>query len=142
MDSIQKIINYIEEAIQTGKNVPFTKKVMVEQKIVLDLLEDLKTAIPQEIAQAKKVISEKQKVLEEARVEANKILERAKVEASKMVEESNITQSAKLKAQEIIKSGENEAKAYTLNVISQLQSVIERLLDNINKEKNRLEKDL
>lgn len=142
MDSIQKLIGYLEEAIVLGRSIPFTKKVLVDQKMLLELLGDLKVALPQEIAQAKKVVSEKQKVLEDVRKEASKILERAKSEASRMVEESSITQSAKERAQEIIKAGEGEAKTYTLSVISQLQSVIERLLDNLEKEKNKLEKTL
>ncbi len=142
MDSIQKTISYLEEAILNGKRGLFTNKVLVDQKLILELIDDLKTILPQEITQAKKIVSEKQKVLEDARKEANKILERAKSEASRMVDESNITQSAKEQAKEIIKAGENEAKVYTMNVISQLQSVIERLLDNLNKEKNKLEKTL
>lgn len=142
MNNTQKIIELIEKMIRNGSKLPFVNKILIDRERIYSLVEELHETFPQEFNQAKRIVAEKQIVLEDAQREASKILDKAKIEASRLIEESAITLAAQVRAEEIVKQGEEEIKKHALSVLSQLQGVVERLLGEIEKEKNKLEQNL
>ncbi len=142
MNNTQKIIDLLEKTVMSSSNLPFSGKVMINRDKIYSLIEELRESLPQEFNQAKRIVSEKYLVLEDAQKEASKILDIAKSEASRLIEESTITEAAQMRAEEIIKQGEEEVKKHAISVLNQLKGVVERLLGEIDKEKNKLEQNL
>lgn len=142
MNNTQKIIDLLEKTVMSSSNLPFSGKVMINREKIYSLIEELRESLPQEFNQAKRIVSEKYLVLEDAQKEASKILDIAKSEASRLIEESTITKAAQMRAEEIIKQGEEEIKKHAISVLNQLKGVVERLLGEIDKEKNKLEQNL
>lgn len=142
MNNTQKIIDLLEKTVMSSSNLPFSGKVMINREKIYSLIEELRESLPQEFNQAKRIVSEKYLVLEDAQKEASKILDIAKFEASRLIEESTITKAAQMRAEEIIKQGEEEVKKHAISVLNQLKGVVERLLGEIDKEKNKLEQNL
>jgi len=142
MNNTQKIIELLEKTVMSSSNLPFTGKVLLNREKIYSLIEELRESLPQEFNRAKRIVSEKQIVLEDAKKEASKILDIAKSEASRLIEESTITKAAQVRAEEIVKQGEEEVKKHAISVLNQLKGVVERLLGEIEKEKNKLEQNL
>lgn len=59
-------LNELEELIENSGRVPLTRKVMVNEDSILDLLDRIRTTIPEEIRQAKWIIQEREKVMSES----------------------------------------------------------------------------
>ena len=55
-------LNELEELIENSGRVPLTRKVMVNEDSILDLLDRIRTTIPEEIRQAKWIIQERRKL--------------------------------------------------------------------------------
>ncbi|MBT9164196.1 MAG: hypothetical protein DDT23_00186 [candidate division WS2 bacterium] len=142
MNNTQKIIDLLEKTVMSSSNLPFTGKVLLDREKIYSLIEELRESLPQEFNQAKRIVSEKQIVLEDTQKEASKILDKAKSEASRLIEESTITKAAQVRAEEIVRQGEKEVKKHAISVLNQLKGVVERLLSEIEKEKSKLEQNL
>ena len=67
---IQFLVERIEALVVNGRKVPMTSQVILEQAAVLDLIDQLRVAIPEEVKQARRINQESDRVLSKAREEA------------------------------------------------------------------------
>jgi vacuolar-type H+-ATPase subunit H len=95
-------------------------------------------AIPEEIKTAKRVNSEVDRLLEQAREEAKQILARAQEQATYLIEERELTRQADEMGQEIVRQARSEADAvrrgaddYAAEVLAKLEVEVMRTLKSI-----------
>src|SRR5438046_8101099 len=60
---IQFLVERIEALVVNGRKVPMTSQVILEQAAVLDLIDQLRVAIPEEVKQARRINQESDRVL-------------------------------------------------------------------------------
>ncbi len=132
------ILNDLEEFIQNSSRVPMTKKVLVDEEKLLDFLDRARTILPEEVRKAKWLVQEREKVISESRQEAARLLEAAQKEVEKRADESEVVRRAKEMADEIIKKAERAsremrlgARDYADNVLSNLESRMEKIVKEI-----------
>ena len=85
------LIESIEELLDNGSNLPFTKKVLVDKDAVLDVVKEIKLKLPDELKQAKWVKEERGRILVEAQKEADGIVKEAENRIISMIDEHEIT---------------------------------------------------
>jgi vacuolar-type H+-ATPase subunit H len=86
-----------------------TNSVVVDQVGALDLIDQLRVAVPEEIRQAKRINEETTRLVERAQEEAERILARAQEQAAFLIEERELTRAAELRSQQIITQGNSDA---------------------------------
>ncbi len=140
---IEQMIDDIEEYIDSCKFKPFSNSQIVVSKEELDiLLSDLRKATPPEIKMYQKIISNKEQILEEAKINAQKLIEKTKAETSELVSQHEImlrayeqadevVNDAIARAQEIMDNATIEANelktsamAYTDSLLAQVEDVV------------------
>ncbi|MGC8633926.1 MAG: ATPase [Candidatus Limnocylindrales bacterium] len=82
---------------------------VVDQAAALDLIDQLRVAVPEEVRQAKRVNQDSERILEKAQEEADRIVARAQEQAAFLIEERELTRAAEVRSQEIIGEGQREA---------------------------------
>ena len=82
---------------------------IVDQSEALDLIDQLRLTIPEEIRTAKRVNAEVERLLEQAREEAEQILARAQEQATYLIEERELTRQAEEMSDELVRQGHAEA---------------------------------
>ena len=91
-DLIDELFNLISESksgsIFGGRGI--------DKDEAFNILEDIRYNLPRELKEAKKIIDNADKILQDANLEANKIIKMAEEDAQAMVSEHNITKMAKL----------------------------------------------
>ena len=97
----------MEELIENSGKVPLTRKVMVNEDSILDLLDRIRTTIPEEIRQAKWIIQEREKVMSDSQKEAMNYGECPK-QVEKQAEDSEVARN--VVAEEIIAKAEQTAQ--------------------------------
>jgi vacuolar-type H+-ATPase subunit H len=107
--------------------MPLTSNVIIDQARALDLLDQLRVAVPEEVRQAKRISEETERIIEHAQEEAERILARAQEQAAFLIEERELTRAAELKSAEIIAQGEREADDIRRGADEYAQSVLVRL---------------
>lgn len=132
-------LNELEEIIETSIKVPMTRRVLVDEDRLLDMLDRIRTTLPEEIRQAKWIIQEREKVMAETKKEAGRIMEDVQKQMEKRVEESEIVRAAKVRAEEIVEKAENVAREikqgardYADELLGQIEKRIEKIMAEIH----------
>jgi vacuolar-type H+-ATPase subunit H len=115
-----------------------TRSVMIDQGYALDLIDQLRMTIPEEIKNARRVNSEVDRLLEQAREEAEGILARAQEQATYLIEERELTRQAEEMSLEIIRQARVEGEGvrrgaddYAADVLAKLEVEVMRTLKSI-----------
>jgi hypothetical protein len=121
------LVEQLERLVTSGRNMPLTSNVIIDQARALDLLDQLRVAIPEEVRAAKRINEETERIVERAQEESERILARAQEQAAFLIEERELTKAAEIKSAEIIAEGEREADEIRRGADEYAQSVLVRL---------------
>jgi hypothetical protein len=117
-----------------------TNSVVVDQVGALDLIDQLRVAVPEEIRQAKRINEETTRLVERAQEEAERILARAQEQAAFLIEERELTRAAEIRSQQIIALGNSDAEdirrgadQYAATVLVRLEGECVKALQSIRR---------
>lgn len=133
MESIEKILEQIEEILDTSASVPFSSKVMIEKNQIYDLIIDLRLKLPNEIKQSQWVMEERNKILVEAQKDADLTRGEAETEKDKMVNEHEITKMAYEQSEQIIDNAKKVAREMRLGAKEYVDEMLVQLEEQINE---------
>lgn len=119
-----KLVDEIEEVVENGGIVPFTKKVMIDSEELLEIVREIRLQIPEEIKQATLIKDEKQRILSEAQKDANNMLHDAEDKLEVLIEREEITKMARERAEEIIVNAKSHAKEIRLGSMEYADSML------------------
>src|SRR5215207_7036467 len=136
---IQQLIDRLEELFNESKNFPFTKNVMVDEDRMLDIIDQMRIAIPEEVKKAQQLLGQRDRVLAQAQEEAKRTLEIARLKADQLVGKDMVMQDAQRRADQILAQARAEAEGirgdaddYVIDSLTQLQAELERISNQVN----------
>lgn len=127
------LLDRLEETIADGTRIPLTAKVMLDEDALYAILDDIRMSIPDELKQAKLMVRERERLIEEARRDAETIIQDARTQAEKMALESNIVQEANRVANETVAKARQDAGEITSGALRYADDVLESLLGNLDR---------
>lgn len=137
MDILQ-LIDRLEELFNESKNIPLTRNVMVDEDRMLDIIDQMRIAIPEEVKKAQQLLGQRDRVLAQAQEEANRTLELARQKADQLVTKDMVTQEASRRAEQILAQARAEAEGiradaddYVVDSLTQLQNELERIANQV-----------
>jgi vacuolar-type H+-ATPase subunit H len=137
---IQFLVERLEALVVNARKVPMTSQIILEQATILDLVDQLRIAIPEEVRAARRINQESDRVLGKAREEAEQIIGAAQEQAALLLQDQSILRDAEMKAQELIDraQGKSEetmrgADEYAADVLVRLESDLVKTLSIIKK---------
>ena len=144
---VLELIDRLEKLVGTGTRVPLTSKAMVDEQEFLDIIDQLRVAVPEEIKQARRVSQDKDRVITQAQAEADKIIAAAQEQATLMLQESELVRAAQQQAASVVADAEQradqlrrEADEYALSILTGLDEELNKLLAQIRRGKMTLER--
>jgi cell division septum initiation protein DivIVA len=106
----------------------------------LDLIDQLRVAVPEEVRAAKRINSEGERIIEKAQQEAERIIAMAQEQAAFLIDERGLTQQAEEESRQIIAAGQSDseevrrgADEYAASVLIGLEGDVVRTLQSIKK---------
>jgi len=99
----------LESLAASAKRLPLTNNVVLDQAAVLELIDQLRAAVPPEVSQARRITEEATRITERAQEEGDAVIARAQEQAARMLEDRELVQMAKQRATEIIETATREA---------------------------------
>lgn len=124
MDGLE-LLDELEEIIAKGAGVPFSGRCILEREELLDVIKELKLKLPDDLTQAKWIKEERQRILNEAQIEADDIIKAANEKGISMINEHEITQQAMEQARQIIENAKAEANAIQESSFNYADSLLE-----------------
>ncbi len=135
---ILHLVDRLEELFNESKPIWFTHSVIVDEDRMLDLIDQMRITIPDEIKKSQQLLAQRDRILAQAQEEANRTIALAREKGEKMVENAPITQSAQTRAEQIIAQArtegdqtKQEADEYVLETLNALQAELEKTLNQV-----------
>ncbi|NDJ51684.1 MAG: ATP synthase F0 subunit B [Chloroflexi bacterium] len=132
---IQHLVDRLEELLTAGRHVPFTTTTLIDEQRALEIIDQMRISIPEEIEKAKRVLRERDRVIAQANEEAARIRELAREKSETLIQRDSITQAAQARAASIIEQSRREADQirqdadqYVMDVLSDLEDALNRTL--------------
>ena len=141
------MVDKLETLINTSKVVPVNGSLLVDKKKVLELVDQLRLAIPQEVKQAGEVLIQKDQIMNNAMVEARRAKSQAEEEFMEKLNQNELLKraeelvaEAERKANRIIEQAEaeshakrTEADAYALRALRAFEKELNSLNGSVKK---------
>ena len=89
------LIDKLDDIIHNARSVPLTDSVMIDREEIYDILDQMRSTIPEEIKQARWIVKERQEMLAEAKQEAERVLSEAQERAARLASETEADNTVK-----------------------------------------------
>jgi cell division septum initiation protein DivIVA len=148
MDALE-LIDKMEEIIGKSRKIPFSSNFIINENEIYEILDELKSIIPEEFKQARWIVKERENMLEEAKRQAIRIIKEAEEKAENMLSESEIMKNAMKKAEEFISIAEAKARTVRLEAedyadekLASLEAVLYKILSALEKNRDQFKASL
>lgn len=128
-NDIMSLLNEVEEIIDHGTKIPMTGKVLVDDSVIFELLDRVRASLPEELTNAKWVLKERQRILNEAEGEAQKLLEKGKMYIDQRAIENEVVKQAQIYGEEIA----NQAQTFSRDVKSGAVQYADEMLQHVEQ---------
>lgn len=132
---ILHLVDRLEELFNDSRPIPLTHSVIVDEDRILEIIDQMRISIPEEVKRAQQVSAQRDRVLAQAQEEANRTINLAKKKAEEVVAGDSITQAAQARSEQIIQQARVDAEAirhdadeYVIETLNALESELTRLL--------------
>jgi cell division septum initiation protein DivIVA len=135
---ILHLIDRLEEILNESRPFPFTHNVFVDEDRVLDIIDQMRVAIPDEVKKAQQLLAQRDRLLAQAQEEANRTLSLAREKSEQLVDRDAIVQAAQTRADQIVAQARSdvdntkgEADQYALDALTRLEIEMDRVLTQV-----------
>jgi vacuolar-type H+-ATPase subunit H len=167
---ILELIDHLEDLIVQSRRLPVGGNLVVDRKRMLDLIDQLRLSVPDDIRRASQVLESRDQLLAEAREQASRTAAAAAAERERLIDSNNIVNEARERAQSLIVEAEDRARRtiteadataaahlseaadaaarqlsdadrYALEVLNRLDAQLRTFLDSIQSSVEGLQQD-
>lgn len=146
--NLQVLIDQLEVMVENAPEVPLVGKVLIDADELFELLDVIRTAIPEEVRRAEAVSSEKDRMIAEGQQQAELMVAKAEEYATKLVRNSEIFRQAEEESKIILEQAkqraleiENGAKDYADQILTNLHDALQKTLNVVQFSKEELTKE-
>ncbi|MFI3231662.1 MAG: hypothetical protein R3Y29_08970 [bacterium] len=141
LDTLNDIVNDMRPGLFGNKSF--------DKDEIFKIIDDIKYGLPKELKEAKKIIDNADKIMQDAHIDAKKLIKSAEEQSEKLVSEHNITRLAReeeeLKRREVkefVLGMRDGAVTYADNCLSDVEEVLQSSLEEINYITKTMEEKL
>ncbi|MCU0464881.1 MAG: hypothetical protein MUF38_09960 [Anaerolineae bacterium] len=137
MDILQ-LVDRLEDLIDEGRHVPFSKFTMVDEERMLAILDQMRISIPEEIVKASTILKERNRILERANEDAARVLQESRKKSDELLDQETSVQAAQSRANEIVQRAKgdaeqimNDADKYVADSLRELEKRLNRIVAEV-----------
>lgn len=138
---ILNLLERIEDIIEEASKFPLSNKVMIDKEEILEVINEIRLKMPDEINRASWVAKERQRILNEAQSEADEMIDRVKDQQRYLVEENEITKQAQKHAEQLIKEAEIKATEMKIGAYNYSDEILSKLQEKIREINSIIEQN-
>lgn len=165
---ILDLIDTLEELVIQARRLPVGGNLVVDRKRMLDVIDQMRLAVPADLRQAQQLLEIREQILEEAHETARQAIERGEQERARRIDENSVLREAEDRSQQLLMDSQararqviaeadataashlseaaeaaskqlDDADQYALEVLRRLDSQMQAFLDSIRVSMHSLE---
>lgn len=132
---ILHLVDRLEELFNESRPIWFTHSVAMDEDRLMDLIDQMRVSIPEEIKKAQQIMAQRDRYIAQAQEEANRIVSQAREKHEQLTDREPVTQAAQTRADQIIAQARveaertrHEADEYVLETLTRLETELEKML--------------
>jgi vacuolar-type H+-ATPase subunit H len=144
---ILHLVDRLEEIVTESRAIPLSSRVVLDEDRFLDLVDQMRVSIPEEIKKARRIQQERERIIAQANEEAGRIVSLAQEEANQVLTDHQVVKAAEARAAVIVERAQKEtqqiradADQYVLEVLSQLEYQLDGLLTTVRNGLRRVQR--
>ena len=142
---VNELLDMLFEMTEDAKNVPLSSdKCMVDRSDALDRIDEIRSAFPMELAEAKKLLAARNDYLASAKREGDLIIQQAEEKAKQMLAENELLAKAKRESEELRRKAEEmsrelkqAANRYCDDALRRTEEAVAEAYDEIKRSRAR-----
>ena len=139
---LQYLIDRLETMVTGAKRVPISGRLMLDEQELADLIDQMRTVIPEEVRTARKIMRERDSILAEAQQQADDILKNAHQQAEMLLDEQGLLAEAQARANQYMEDVESQAQERIQGADEYARQVLTQLRDQLGRHLKTIEKGL
>jgi len=128
------LVDQLQELAESSPRIPLSDRIVISSEMLLDLLDAIRSSIPQDVIQAEQVIEERHRLVDAAREEAETLVEHAREQSRFMLQEHQVIKAAEMKAERILGQAQREAD----EIIESAEDYVQKLFARFEEDAVRL----
>ncbi|MCJ7707363.1 MAG: hypothetical protein MUO38_07070 [Anaerolineales bacterium] len=133
---ILHLVDRLEELFNHSRPIPLTHNVIVDEDRFLEIIDQMRISIPDEVKKAQQVTAQRDRVLAQAQEEAARTIALAKQKADEAIDRDAIVQAAQARSEQILAQARGEAEGlrreaddYIVEALGALENELSQLLN-------------
>ena len=129
-------LEQLEQLVRDAKSMPLSSSVLVSRDEVLEMIAEMKEALPEEIKRARWIVRDREELLGKARTEGEHIVQQAHEDQLRMARKEEVVARASKEADRIVSDAEDvartmrtEAEDYVDAKLAQFEISIRKILE-------------
>lgn len=142
---VQKKLDEIVAAVSSARSMPMSASCVVNRAELLAMLDEVRAALPDSLAQAQELIGGREQMVEQARQEAERIIETAHAERGSLVSGTEIARRSQAEADRILSEARQEAEEiraeaddYVDSKLANFEVVLTKTLGSVGRGREKL----
>ncbi|KPV54208.1 hypothetical protein SE17_05130 [Kouleothrix aurantiaca] len=124
---LDQLIDELEDALAEGRRVFFSGRLLVDEERILDIIDRMRVAVPDELKQARRVIAEQDRLIGEAQDQVRQAMEENGLLAAVEAEHQRLMELAERDAEATRKGADD----YAREVLEDLEERLARQLASV-----------
>ncbi|MEI8166075.1 MAG: hypothetical protein WCG26_06845 [Chloroflexales bacterium] len=124
---LDDLIDELEDALAEGRRVPFSGRLLVAEERILDIIDRMRVAIPEEQKRARRIVQEQERLIAEAQARVQQVLDEKGLLDAVEGERTRLLQRAEYEATQV-RAGADE---YARQVLEELDERLTKLVTSV-----------
>lgn len=142
---ILHLVDRLEELFNQSRPIPLTRSVIVDEDRFLEIIDQMRISIPEEVKKAQSLESQKDRIIAQAQEEANRTITLAQQKGDNLLTRDTIVMAGQTRAEQIIEQARNDASTmrgdadqYVVDSLESLENELTRLINQARNGINKL----
>ena len=127
MSDIYHLIDRLERILADSMRVPLSAYLVINEDDFLDVIDQMRTAIPQQIKDGERLQRERERIVAQAEEESQRVLQAARAKADTLVEDHQLSHDAEARADTILERARKEAEVLKADANEYARGVLRSL---------------
>lgn len=128
-----KLLDEMDELVSASSKVPLSGKSMIDKRELLELVDEIRIKLPDELKQAEWIKEERQRILTEAQSDADTMVKEVQVHIESMVDHHEIVTEAEKRGEEILERAQISAKEVRSGAREYADNILGSVVENLKE---------
>lgn len=146
---VDHLLDRVAELIEQARPMPLSTSVVINKDETLELLEEARVRLPEELRAARWLLKEREEFLARVQREGDDILDEARGQAERMVQRTEVVKAAEQRARQLVDDAEAQARQIRHQVedfcdqkLAGFQSALDKISQAVDSGREKLQATL